>query len=77
MSPQRHQYQFWADFEDIEKFKKLGTLFDTKLNQIIVKYMFLSSGSYIIIPLRFFAFDTLPMSPQQYQYQFWIHFKNA
>ena len=50
-----------------EKFEKLGTIFDMKLNQNNVKYMFLNSGSKKLIHYGFDALETLSMSRQRYQ----------
>ena len=51
MSTQGYQYQFWTDIEDLQKFEKLGTLFDMKINQNNLKYKFLKCRSNKIIPL--------------------------
>ena len=77
MSPQRYQCQFWTDFEDMQKVrKKILYFFDMNLNQNNVKYKFLNYRSNKSVPLWFYALDTLSMSPQRYQCQFWTDFED-
>ena len=45
----------------MKKIKKVGSIFDMKLNQSNVKYMFLNPASFEIIPLRFYTLDTLSL----------------
>ena len=62
MSPQVYQYQFWTDFEDLQKIRKIWYSFRHETQN--VKYVFLNTGSNKIIPLWFYALDTLSMSPK-------------
>ena len=50
--PQRHHYQFWTNFENMQNYlKKLGIIFDMKHNRNNLKHMFLNSASNKNIPL--------------------------
>ena len=49
MSPQGYQYQFWTNFEEMQKFRKIRYNFWHETQN--VKYVFLNTGSNKIIPL--------------------------
>ena len=52
------------------KIRKRQIIFDTKLNQNNMNYMFLNFESNNFLHHGFTTFDTLPMCPQRHHYQF-------